>query len=477
MNSLLLNAGKLILIPLLVLLAGCGRALKPERSVSSNQPPFNSSNEQAAPPAALPSWFLHADEQAVDAASQSVCYLRQLLFLTANIQQAASFGTNEGAMFGTVFCDAAARLHKLPLIRHYLWQYDTRLLPGRKADSAAQVVRQALSGSGPLDYVGTLFKAIGNSRIVMINENHFDWRHRAFTESLLDSFRARGFDLLALETLNHQQDVNSRKFANYYSGFYTRESVFANLVRTAAAKGFTLLAYEDSVNIDTVYTSDSGSYDSREWEQAKNIAAALEKYPGSKLLVHAGYGHISEHKSRIGRNMSMAELLRVKFGYEAVTINQTFLDDLSSGLKPVTDFPPGYYLVSKESLLPLDTALFMQCDHYIFNTIHHYPGEQLTGPDRGLRTIALAAFPLDSLLRASGLQATLEIYRQQELATAFPAPCFIKHISPSADLLPAVLAADDVRIPEQVYLPPGSYTVLLRSEKGDCYFQRPLVVE
>jgi kynurenine formamidase len=81
----------------------------------------------------------------------------------------------------------------------------------------------------------------------MINENHFDWRHRYFTELLLEWLKKKGFDLIGFETLGYDDSLNQRKYANYYSGYYSRESQMSNLIRTSAKKGFDMFSYEDTI--------------------------------------------------------------------------------------------------------------------------------------------------------------------------------------------------------------------------------------
>ncbi|MDO5610946.1 MAG: hypothetical protein Q4G62_09305 [Pseudomonadota bacterium] len=90
-----------------------------------------------------------------------------------------------------------------------------------------------------------------DQRVVMINEAHTVARTRVLTLQLLEPMREAGFTHLGLETLSVGDDgrlfddaLPTRGYPTNHSGYYTREPIFAEIIREAIRLGYTLVAYE-----------------------------------------------------------------------------------------------------------------------------------------------------------------------------------------------------------------------------------------
>ena len=140
----------------------------------------------------------------------------------------------------------------------------------------------------PVDARDYILKRAKNEEIVIINEAHHNPKHRLFTKSLLRELYQNGFRYLGLEALDDTQ-INTRKFPNQTSGFYTNEPEFGNLIHEAIQLGFTVFGYE---------ATEFANAKEREIAQAKNILAFLGTQPKGKVLIHCGFDHAYEGEVR-----------------------------------------------------------------------------------------------------------------------------------------------------------------------------------
>lgn len=155
-------------------------------------------------------------------------------------------------------------------------------------------------------------------RVVLVNEAHHAPQTRVLTFVLLQRLREKGYTHLAVEALvNDGSNPMPSGYPVRKTGIYTRDPVFAELLREARRLGYALLAYEPN---------DQGeqTQQQRETGQARAIADLLVKEPRAKVLVHAGYAHIGEAQEGLpdaARPMSM-ELAKMS-GLPLLTIDQT----------------------------------------------------------------------------------------------------------------------------------------------------------
>jgi hypothetical protein len=150
-----------------------------------------------------------------------------------------------------------------------------------------------------------------DQQVLMINEAHCKPLHRAFTFSLLDDLYKQGFMYLAMEAFNNYTDRSLQK-VNINTGHYITEPVGAELARRALSLGYTLISYEDTSRF-------SGSQ--RDSVQAANIFKVLQQDSAAKIIVHAGYGHISE-KSFDSGYIPMGLAFKKLSGIDPFTIDQ-----------------------------------------------------------------------------------------------------------------------------------------------------------
>jgi hypothetical protein len=174
-----------------------------------------------------------------------------------------------------------------------------------------------------IQYVPAKEAIISNAahyQVIMINEAHDKPVHRAFTCSLLEDLYKAGYRYLAMEMLNNFSN-HCLDSLNVFTGYYTNEPVAGELVRKALQLGYRLISYED-----TAISSHTGTQ--RDSIQAQNIYAVLKKDPAAKILVHAGYAHISEEI--LGDYIPMARWFKTISGINPFTVQQTSMTEGSN---------------------------------------------------------------------------------------------------------------------------------------------------
>jgi hypothetical protein len=163
------------------------------------------------------------------------------------------------------------------------------------------VLRQGVKNTDTIDF--SAYHAVSaqsyiseiaeRQQIIMLNEAHTVPAHRLFTKSLLKNLYDKGYRYLCLEALEFNS-VYNESHATFLprTGFYTKESCFAELIREALRIGYTVRGYEPTkAQYDSVSKRHSGTRDSL---MAINIRHILKSTPAAKLLIYAGHGHISK---------------------------------------------------------------------------------------------------------------------------------------------------------------------------------------
>lgn len=166
---------------------------------------------------------------------------------------------------------------------------------------------------------------------VFLNESHADVQTRALLFTLLAPLRKEGFTHLALEALTppdpepsgatacavpklFDSELAKRGYPVDKTGYYTREPVFAEIVREALRLGFTLVSYEGG-----------GNRGPREQHQASMLGCLFKADPKTRLVVIAGFGHISELKDSNYAGGVMAFRFKTLTGIDPLTVNATEL--------------------------------------------------------------------------------------------------------------------------------------------------------
>lgn len=195
-----------------------------------------------------------------------------------------------------------------------------------------------------------LAKLARGHRAVFFNEAHNVAETRSLTVAMLARLRREGFNTFAAETLyqNDNAALARRGYPTADSGFYTREPVYADMVRTALHLGYRVVAYEA--------TAGPRGGD-RETRQARNLyRRTFARHPDTRLVVNAGYAHIVEHGPYLG-GRSMAEHFRRISGIDPLTVEQTMLYDRARA----QDNHP-YYNAITAALKPHRPLVFIRDD-------------------------------------------------------------------------------------------------------------------
>lgn len=172
-----------------------------------------------------------------------------------------------------------------------------------------------------------------STRAVFINEVHASARTRAAIYTLLRPLREEGYNYLALEGLTtipadsatacsnaalFDDSLAARGYPVRDTAFYGREPIYAAIIREALRLGFKLVAYETPID-------PAETIELREQGLAQNLACVFKADPEAKLLVMAGFGHISEATSATNPEGLMAVRFKALTGIDPLTIDTTTL--------------------------------------------------------------------------------------------------------------------------------------------------------
>jgi hypothetical protein len=149
-------------------------------------------------------------------------------------------------------------------------------------------------------------------RIVMIMEDHFCSKHREFIGATLPAFKTAGFSHYAAEAISrYDASLAERGYPNKFTGLYTSDPRFGNVLRRALDLEFTVFGYDFRAS----------THEDREEFAAKGLAELFQNDGETKLLVHAGHSHVLKYETDDGRRW-LASLLWEKTGIEPFTIWQ-----------------------------------------------------------------------------------------------------------------------------------------------------------
>ena len=323
------------------------------------------------------------------------------------------------------------------------WEKGYRVVrtPLARADSLAFAAYQ------PTAARAYILERARHERIIIINEAHHVPRHRAFTASLLPALAAQGYRYLAVEGLDGADSLFSQRgYPLLTSGYYVSEPGYCNLLRTAAKAGMQVRPY------DYGYPEGdpANGLRNRELGQVRNIRRILAADPQAKIVIHCGFGHLSEQPSPEGDKW-MAAYLKEQTGIDPFTIDQTVLTEAATLATSNRYYRPQ---------LGAQSAVLLNAQRQPFSaspqrlsadaSVYHPPTRLVQGrPDwlfaEGRQPVAVGArvkipFPCQVLAYAAG-----------EPATAVP-----------VDVIELVSPTDATALA----LAPGRYRVVLRSRSG-----------
>jgi hypothetical protein len=202
------------------------------------------------------------------------------------------------------------------------------LLPPEEADRS----EPDLTGAMATDAIEAIVAASRGRQVVIINEAHSVSLNRAFNEHLLIALSGEGFGWLAAETFR-SSDSPGTPVTTWRKGmavppdlgFYTKDPVFAQAIRSALKLGYKLANYETrgDQNPTDVSKDMAKSIAEREQAEADNlIEMVFSKDPNARVLVWCGHGHLQKYQSPDGR-LAFAARFMAKTGIEPLTVDQS----------------------------------------------------------------------------------------------------------------------------------------------------------
>lgn len=212
------------------------------------------------------------------------------------------------------------------------------VLVSPRTDTAA-AADETRGGYRPEDARDAILKLAETRQVIMVNEAHHMPQHRAFTLTLLRGLYQRGFRYFAAETLDERDTaLEKRGYPTLETGYYLRDPVFADLIRTALALGYRVIPYEARKPASPYGSSNPlADINAREREQAENLKnRILLRDPQAKMLVHVGYGHHSEQTTELefegkkGELKLMGGRFKELTGIDPLTIDQTVMREHSA---------------------------------------------------------------------------------------------------------------------------------------------------
>jgi hypothetical protein len=202
------------------------------------------------------------------------------------------------------------------------WQKGSQMVrtPLTRQDALAFAAYQ------PTEARAYILERAHHERIIIINEAHHVSRHRVFTASLLPALAAQGYHYLAVEGLDGADSLITRRgYPTRVSGYYVNEPCYGNMLRTALKAGMQVRPYD--------YGYPEGDpanrLRNRELGQVRNIRRILAADPQAKIIIHCGFGHLSEQPSPESDKW-MAAYLKELTGIDPFTLDQTVLTEATT---------------------------------------------------------------------------------------------------------------------------------------------------
>jgi len=232
----------------------------------------------------------------------------------------------------------------------FICNYEPYLARAKDENQYFQADIERITGTRPVSAQGYILAKAKNEKIVLLNEEHLNPKHRAFAITLLKKLYDEGFRHLGLEMLLHDgSELNQRGYPNLSDGFFVREPLAGELIRIALETGFRVFGYEPSrlerdMHTADVLKKDSAAFQlsdieldmlSRDYLQANRIASEMKKYPNEKFIVFAGHGHIGE--DTVGRWIPLGLNLKQHFQMDPLSVDQ-ITGDTDIGQSPYSKY-------------------------------------------------------------------------------------------------------------------------------------------
>jgi hypothetical protein len=329
-----------------------------------------------------------------------------------------------------------------------------------------------MAGYRPVPAIDWLPRLAAKHRVVFFNEAHNVALTRTLTTRLLRALRAEGFNTFAVETLRRSDidGLRKRGYAIEASGFYTREPIYAEMVRTALEFGYRVVAYEADEDLDG---------DAREAQQAQHLWNILKHDPHARLVVNAGYQHIEESGTFLG-TMSMAEHFIQDSGITPLTVEQTWLIPHPDASQ---DHP--VYRQILDALHPRQPLIFIGPGDKPWSLRPGYdvsvvfPGEHLRrGRPTWLELWGLRVpFPVSAGICRDRFPCVVQARYADEREDAVPADRMVLAPAPLTTIGDTGVFRDNADlVAGELYLRPGGYVLTATDENGHAVGHRTIEV-
>jgi len=269
---------------------------------------------------------------------------------------------------------------------------------------------------GEAAVLARIVAAARKHRVVIINESHVVTQHRDFTRKVIGALRPLGYSVLAAEAFANsgepgEDPVDVHAALGYIHrdlGWYSREPVFAAMLREARRLGYRFAAYEQVHDPDRQRPPPNGDWRidirDRETAQAANLAAILAAMaPEEKLVVHVGYSHARE-AAVVGEDgwdhAWMAARLKRDHGIDPLTVAQTICRGSGESLR-LAESPPA------------------KAGHFDLLVDHPLAEFRFGRPDWRF-TQGAQPVPVPTVLRPAGEPWVVEVFRAGEPFDAVP---------------------------------------------------------
>lgn len=278
------------------------------------------------------------------------------------------------------FCTRHSQDHPLSFQSEMYFGYYQRALEledKHTGDTINRPLRADFPQVEPISALAYLDSVASFHQAIFINEDHYSPQHRAFTLRLLHILRARGYTHFAAEALwHHDLHLTARAYPLFSKTLsYADDPVYSDLIQTAIELGFHIIPYE---------ADDPRMSRGRYRGQAMNLYNAVFKNAStSKLIVHGGYGNISEKTNFLGDHFKQIS------GIDPLTIDQTKFVERSDTLYETPEYRYG-----KPSWLRLGGIRREYIvDPTGINVQPPYAVEAFLKDEQPLREYAVAEFP------------------------------------------------------------------------------------
>jgi hypothetical protein len=323
-------------------------------------------------------------------------------------------------------------------------------------------------GYHPVSAQSHIVSEAANYRAIMINEAHTAPQHRVFTKSLLKDLYRQGYRALCLEAIKHGYAADQPPSWDQYNwlhrwklGYYTKESNFAELIREADRIGYKIYGYEPQ-----------NARSNRDSMMAVNIQEVInQKHPHDKIIIYAGYGHISKTNSR-----STYNYFKTLTDIDALTVNQTNFYEHSEAYGNDYDEESAYYdafkrrFTTSEPVVLLDSS--QRCfdykkdmDVYVFSppAAYRYGRPEWLFEQGARKAVALKKIRRPSIIKAYYANEVSINTRKYDIYQDLD----VYHIPVD------ILTLETIKKDDRYYLalPEGIFLIQYRDLKGNMYKQ------